>query len=586
MVASRSLPLAPPASGVDDATVADRRRSLLLSAALVAAFVAIRWSAARHQAIPLTEPEEILNLRFARQVLGGHTIGPLGQYWYTGVGGPGGAGTLVLSILYLPIVALVGPGVWAIRVMGILWAVAGALLTAGLARRIFGPPGFVAGLLAALAMPPAWVGFTVMAKGNYVEAAVMTLAAAYALVLAAEADGPRGLAGGALAGAVAAFSVWFWPSAAPPTVLLGLAALVAAGVARRPGLVVAVAVGAVVGASPSFFGIAPTQVVASQVGTTEVTDVARGVLGSPGLWPAIVHGSLAGQPLLSLPTAPAWEWAAAWQVGTENALRGLLWGLCAIAPAAAAFRGVGRRLLPDSPDSPPARLVLAALTLSALGLPVLLGAMGVGPSYLPVESVYFFDPRRAALVYPVWALATAGGLVAVWSLRGRARTVGVVLAGAFLLLQVASAVAFSRAGHPPRGGFHPERWLICPAETPAQEVAVCVGTVDHHDVPVLEALTADPRLADPRLRRAALQGYGAVEREDMDCAVAPGTLPSESPPDAGDEAAWMWEGLGIAARGACPYDRVEPICAEPTEARLRDACLRGAAWRVSFRGAR
>ncbi|GEM_PF-1890291 len=563
-----------------------RRSALVLSVVSLAAFVAIRWSAAHHQAIPLTEPEELLNLRFARQVLEGHAVGPLGRYWYTGVGGPGGAGTLVLSILYLPIVAVVGPGVWAVRVMGILWALASALLTAGLARRIFGPPGFLAGLVAALAMPPAWVGFTVMAKGNYVEAAVMTLGAAYLLVAAAASPGRGGLVRAVGAGAVAAFSIWFWPSAAPPTALLAAAALGIAIAERRPGLIVACVVGAVVGAAPSFVGLAPTQVVASQVGATQVTDVARAVLTAPSTWPAVVHGSLAGQPLLSLPTAPAWEWAAGWQIGTENALRGVLWLLCFAALVVALVRPLHGRLFPRGPVTPGSRAVLGALAVSAVGLPVLLGAMGVGPAYLPVESVYFFDPRRAALVYPVWALVTAGALVAVWSLSGRRRGVGLGIAGALLLLQVASAVAFARAGTPPRGGFHPERWLICPAETPAEEVAVCVGTVDHHDVPVLEALTSDPRLSEPRLRRAALQGYGAVEREDMGCAVAPGTLPAESPPDARDEALLMWEALGIAARGACPYTRVDSICAEPTEAALAEACRRGAAWRESFRGAR
>jgi hypothetical protein len=556
----------------------------LVAAALLTGFVVLRLVAAHHQAIPLTEPEELLNLRLARQILGGYEVGPLGRYWYTGVGGPGGAGTLVLSVLYIPLVALMGPGVWTIRVMGILWALAGALLTAGIARRVFGPPGFLAGLVAALAMPPAWVGFTVMAKGNYVEAAVLTLAAAYALLRASGSDGR--ISAGAwsgLAGAVAAFSVWFWPSAAPPTGLLAVAVVACAVLQRRPELAIGALVGAGLGLLPSLAGIAPTQASAAQVGALQASDVLREVLSAPRTWPALVHGSLAGQPLLSLPTAPAWEWAAGWQVNSENVLRALSWALCFGLVAVGASGRLARRLLPAGTWTAGTRSVLLALALSALGLPILLGAMGVGPAYLPVRSIYFFDPRRAALVYPVWSLGWAGALVVVAGLRGRRRVVGLGIAGLLVGLQIASAATFARAGRAPSGSFHPELWLICPADTPAEEVAVCVGTVDHHDVPVLEALVADPRLVDPDLRRAALQGYGAVEREDRDCAVAAGTLPSEAPPDALEETLWMWEALGIAARGACPYPRVDSICAEPTQAVLRDACLRGAAWRELFR---
>lgn len=574
--------LAPRASGVDHASVsANRRWHVLAGAALTVAFVLVRIEAARTQAIALTEPEELLNLRFARQLLGGHAIGPLGQYWYTGVGGPGGAGTLVLSILYVPFVALLGPGVWAVRAMGIAWAVVGALLTAGLSRRLFGPPGFLAGLLAALAMPPAWVGFTVMAKGNYVEAAVLTMAVAYALLRAGDADSRLGPVWAVVAGGVATFSVWFWPSAGPPSALLGGALLVLAAVQRRPTLVIGFVAGAVLGLIPGWMGVEPVAAVASQVGTVEIAAVAREVLAAPNTWSSIVHGSLAGQPLLSLPTAPAWEWAAGWQIATENSLRGLLWAACIAAVVSTLIGPIGRRTFPEW--NAPRRLILGCLALASLGLPVLLGVIGVGPDYLPVRSLYFFDPRRAALVYLVWALATAGVFVAVWNQQGLVRTVGLVIFLGFWLLQVASAITFAMHGRAPEAGFHPERWIICPEATPVEEVAVCVGTVDHSDVPVLAALTAVPELLAPRLRRAALLGYGTVEREERGCEIAPGTLPAESPPGARGETEWMWHGFGIAARGVCSIDVVRELCAEPTEAGLRAACERGAEWRGALR---
>jgi hypothetical protein len=59
----------------------------------------------------------------------------------------------------------------------------------------------------------------------------------------------------------------------------------------------------------------------------------------------------------------------------------------------------------------------AGVLLLGFGIPLLLGAIGVGPQGLPVEQLYFFDPRRAALVYPLWALAWAGAFTLAWIAR-------------------------------------------------------------------------------------------------------------------------------------------------------------------------
>jgi hypothetical protein len=205
-------------------------------------------------------------------------------------------------------------------------------------------------------------------------------------------------------------------------------------------------------------------------------------------------------------------------------------------------------------------VILAA----GLGVPLLLGVLGVGPDYLPVTQLYFFDPRRAAIVYPLWAIAWAGLLVCAWEARGRWRLGISAGAGAFVLMGVLSAghYAVAGAGAPP--SFHPERYMLCPDTQPVLETAVCIDTLLEEQVEALEALSEDPRLAAPFDRRAVLQGFASVTVDDGLCSLPGDSVRTDDPP--ADEAsqamheALVWEGVGLAAGASCSPTEVPTIC--------------------------
>lgn len=526
------------------------RAELATCGVLLGLFVLVRLLASSALAFDLVEPEELLNLRLVRQVAEGHAVGAWGAYWYTGVGGNTGAGPFVISVLYLPLGLLLEADLGMARVMGTLWSTAGAVLLALLGRELLGRGGAVAGLTSALTMPPSWVAWGLMAYGNYVEASVLTLLAAWLLTRAGRADGPLPWAAGF--GFVAAFSGWFCVSAWPPAGLLGGAAVWM--LRGHPRALVAATGGALGALGPMLLGFEPASGVASPVGSDAVGAVARSVLSDPGAWPGIALGSWFGLPLLEWRETMAQDWAAGWQQSlAPGVLAASLGGV--IAAAAWSIPAIGRRI-----GMPPASPVMLALAASALAIPVGLTAIGVGPDSVDVEQLYFYDGRRAALVYPVVALSLAAVGWKLWHL-GVAGRVGVV---AWVIGSALTTGTMIVSAESPEQTLHPVRYMLCPAEEPVLQSGVCVDALWEDQVAALEALVLRDDLAAIDDRRAALMGFGALVREDEESCRA-GSVP-------GGE--WGSFGYGAAVATGC-QDRLEELCGGVPQG---DRCRAGAEW--------
>jgi len=531
-----------------------RRDEAIACGALLLLFVAIRLLAARALAFDLVEPEELLNLRLVAQIADGHAVGELGRYWYTGVGGSTGAGSFVIAVLYLPLGLLMEADLGMARLMGTAWATAGAVLLALLGRHLLGRGGAAAGLAAAVAMPPSWVAWGLMAYGNYVEAATLTLLAAWLLLRAGSAGRPAPWMAGF--GFVAAFSGWFCVSGWPPAALLAAAA--AWMLRKQPTALAAAAGGAVVALGPMIAGFGPSAAVASPVSSGEVGAVVSSVLGDPVGWPRVVLGSWFGLPLLEWREVAAEDWAPAWQRASAPAV---LAGSLAAVVALAAWSVPAARAKLGMPVASPVVLALAA---SALAIPVGLTMIGVGPDSLDVEQLYFYDGRRAALVYPVIALGLA---VVGWRLWATGIGGRLVIA-LWLATSAATTGTMILAAEAPEGTLHPARYMLCPADEPVLRSGVCIDALWEDQVGALEALVVRDDLAATDARREALMGFGALIREDEEL-CRPG-----SPP--GGE--WGSFGYGAAIATGCK-GRLEELCAGAPEP---ERCREGAQWAVGL----
>ena len=527
------------------------RAELLTCGALLLAYAALRIAAAWPLAFDLIDPEELLNLRLAWQLAEDQPVGALGQYWYTGAGGAVGAGPLVLSLLYVPLGQLVQLDFAATRAMALGWSLLGAGAFAGLGRQLLGRGGGAAALLAALALPPSWLAWTLTANGNYIEAAAMTLLGAWIVLGIA---GPvRALLGGVVLG----FSAWFCISAAGPAVLLALAAAwrLRAGTAdarasdpQSPGAqrtLIALAAGLALGVVPFAIAFEPLSQTASPVGSDAVWSLIANTARHPASWPAVLASSLSGVPLLSYREVAAADWAPAWLVAAEPLAKAGLWAAFATAAAVALRRGGPRDLI-------------ALGVAVVVGIPVGLTLLGVGPAGGPVEPLYFYDGRRAALVLPVLALGPAAIGHGLWARGAAARCLVLVVAAAALL----PSLLLLQASEAPARPFRPAQYLLCPAEQPVERDSVCVDPLWEDQVAVLEALVDRPDLAGVPRRLETLRGFAAVEREQNRCSLA-------RSPGSGDG----WFGAGASLGSGCPA-QIESLCAGPGE----PACREGARW--------
>ncbi len=547
------------------------RKELALCLGLLLIFVGLRIVGASALAFDLLDPEELLNLRLARQLEAGLPLGELGHYWYTGVGGNLGAGSLVLSLLYVPLGWFVELDVGAVRSLASLWAIGAALLMAGIGRCLLGTGGAAAGLGAAVAMPPTWLAWSLSAPGNYFEASVLSLLAAWLLLRCAAAQpGSSRLAWAGGLGLTLSGSAWFCVSAMPPAALLaGLATGALLSQDRRAAT--ALAAGLLLGALPWMLGLEPSEDPGSPVSRAELMGALGSTLGSPSDWPAIVAGSYATLPVLAYRDAAPEDWAAGWQLASRSLVVGgsfaavLACGVGVLGPSS------WRQKLPLPEPAPGGRMIVLVGVALALSLPLGMSCLGVGHETLPGKHLYFWDARRVALVYPIAGLAWGAGAWLLWQLEGRARLPSRAVVVILLLATVASQASLVRSAEGPQGSFHPVRYLLCPSEQPAQESAVCITALWEDQVAVLEALVElEPLSSDVEIRRATLQGFGTLERDEDLCELPPGGLRP------GPHTGWTAFGFGAAAGSGC-LDQVQDLCSQSPDG-SDGRCHDGARW--------
>jgi len=363
----------------------------------------------------------------------------------------------------------------------------------------------------------------------------------------------------------------------PPAALLaGLATGALLSEDRRAAA--ALAGGLLLGALPWLLGLEPSADPGSPISRAELIGALGSTLGSPSDWPALVAGRYSTLPVLGYRDAAPQDWAASWQIASRGVVVG---GSCAAVVAC----GVGvlapsswREKLPLPGSAPGGRMIVLVGVVLALGLPLGMSCLGVGHETLPGKHLYFWDARRVALVYPIAGLAWGAGAWMLWQLEGPARLPSRALVVVLLLAAVASQASLVRSAEGPQGPFHPVRYLLCPSEQPAQESAVCITALWEDQVAVLEALVElDPVASDVEIRRATLQGFGTLERDEDLCELPPGGLRP------GPQAGWAAFGFGAAAGSGCP-GRVQDLCSQAPDGSA-ERCHDGARWADELPGA-
>ncbi len=147
--------------------------------------------------------EELARGSIAVELLRGPLLSPL-DYQYTRFFG----GSLVVEILAVPLFALFGPRLWALKAVPVLFHLVAVLLTALLLDRFASRrAAWIGGLLMALS-PPGYTITSTIAWGSHLESNTLALLAAYLFLDLCSAESrrvPRRL----LLGVVMGFSIWF-----------------------------------------------------------------------------------------------------------------------------------------------------------------------------------------------------------------------------------------------------------------------------------------------------------------------------------------------------------------------------------------
>ena len=147
--------------------------------------------------------EELTRGSIAVELLRGPLLSPL-DYQYTRFFG----GSLVVEILAVPLIAVFGPRLWALKAVPVLFHLGAVLLTVLLLDRFASRrAAWVGGLLMALT-PPGYTIISTIAWGSHFESNTLALVAAYLFLDLCSAGAGRGWRR-LLLGAVMGFSIWF-----------------------------------------------------------------------------------------------------------------------------------------------------------------------------------------------------------------------------------------------------------------------------------------------------------------------------------------------------------------------------------------
>jgi len=524
--------------------------------AVLGVHVLLRVLLSRNSPIHLFHAEEMMNLRLVNNLAVGGPEFPLTTWWYGPVPGIPSGGTYLNVFLHVPLSWLTGDPAVAVRALGIGWTVVGLGAAAWLGRRLLGPGGALAAVVAMLCLPPPFLIFSVTSIGNHVEAGhllLVLLAAAAALGSPGRAPHP---AAAAAVGGLAAFAVWH-----DPIVIVSVGLLLAAtgGLLFRSSRPAAagLAAGALVA------GVALAQVPFPDVVRGQgavVADAVANASGGAG-WFGRAWGGLVGVPFYD------WAWSDRPSPGAGMQALGGALRLGAYAGCVAATVLLLRRR-PRDGAAPGVTAVAALIGPAAIASPLLLGLADGALA------------RRQSPTYGLWALGAAVLLHAAWRTEGRWRTAARTSTGVLCVALVAPSLALSVWGEgSPYGPYQPLETALCPANPPAHDV-VCVEALDDVHLYVLNEIVEQRRARDPQLIAAAYRGVthalgrprSLLQRPELPCGggIGPPTGFTE-PLDQRIE--WTWYGASLMFR--CEGDQREALCAEAPEAGLEAACLSG-----------
>ena len=554
-------------------------RSILLLALAVAALLRVLVNLAAPT--QLHHPEEFVNLRLSAALLGGYpdeagllpefpaappgseaSLAPsLFDYQYQDWDG----GTLVVAVVLVPIAAVLGLSVAAVKSGAMLWALAVIASWVLLFARLYGRRGAMLAAFCFVATPVPYLLQSCIHWGNHVESALFVPLGLLALILVMEASQPRRvLLWSVVLGLVFGFASWFSLLNLTPA-LLTLVALALLSGRQAPVRLFCFAVGFTAGFSPWFgrndFGIFGDELVHGQ----SLVDVFSGVL-SYGWGPADLWDLLTGYPrFFDWSIHGLWQVpeAVLWPLDRLTRITVLLCGLLALLDAARSSLAV---------DGSSGRLrfgVLLVISLSALAMPILLASQGE------------HSDRRLGPIYPLlWALLAAG-VASSW-LRPRLRWLLGGLVATVLVANISATMGLISSWDRPADRLRPWQHFALPAAEPRSRIEACVPHLAAHQVAPLNAAL--------KTLYAGSRSGGLEELQGICRAFAGrGTFlqrPSADCPERGEidiMELWLVDdlaearalGRGLAIRCSQGLSELGGVCDEVNGAELREACRQG-----------
>ena len=457
-------------------------------------------------------------------------------------------GTLVGSMLLVPIAAVGGLSMGTVKAGAILWAALALLAWVGLLGRLEGPRGAWFAAAAFACAPPAYLGVTSFHWANHAESAVFIPLLLLAVLQAKRASTDRAQAGWlAAAGALAGFSVWFSPLNLLPALLaLGLAPLLLGrGCLRWAPLVLT---GAALGFLPWLGRNDLADLAAFGAQGVGLGELARAGLGGEVVDPrrlgrlleAPIYTRLAG---LEAPISDA----SAGALELASRLGVLLAVLATALGAALALRG-------DEPTLGRQRFyVLAVLVGSLAGLPWVLADLSA------------FSHHRIAPMLPI-----SLGLLALGasSVPGRpvVRSASAVAVGLLLCGYLVADLALVTAGEPEDEPLRP--WLVSaiPTLEPRDRLTVGISGVDAGQVAPLN------RGLEALLPRTTTGGSDEIRGLAEAFRLGAGGSPPPAAPRSEREARALGWGLALVCEEGRAAAQVCSALSEPLRAA---ACVQG-----------
>jgi hypothetical protein len=467
---------------------------------------------------------------------------------------PHEGGTLVVSLLLVPIVGVTGLGELPVKLLSILLGLATAIAWVGLLRRLHGEEATIPTAWVFACAPVSWVLATSVLHGyHHVQAALFLPLILLALTGTLRASRLRASGWALVAGLIAGLGLWY------SSLNLPCLAVIAVGIPiclrHRPLLLPCFAAGVVVGLLP-------------WLGTNDLADLASfGAAGesASGVLGSVVHGDhesrhqlwrgLAYRPALTVLLAP--------EVTSETLQRPPLLDMATRGAAlvgAGVAAAAGWRAWRRGEEEGRLRVLTAGAALATwLGVVAVLTGAGLIDPY---------QRRISAALAPLLVLLPLG----VLALRARrARQVGLGLLAILLGLHLVVTVRAVARDHRPSTRINP--WLIHaePTADLRDRWQVGIAHVSRQEAPHLDAALRSllPSSTSRGLKEIRALGYALQQRrrcEELE--PPPGQLYDARSAQA------FGAGIGVVCLGDVPAGR--EACGKTVEDdRLANACREG-----------